>query len=211
MSATYSQNNTIYHGQNLEDRFVSEYFGTHIGRLLDIGANDGTTLSNSKALIDAGWAGILCEPSTVYKDLAKLHEGNLKVECLNVGVGSKRELVDFWQSGAHVPNGTDKALVSTTNFEETKRWPEVSFERRTVQLIPFSDLGIHAPFDFISIDTEGQEWEILQQIDLEAVGCRCLCIEWNGNHDLFNKFEGYCDGYGLGIKLVNHENLIFCK
>ena len=44
------------YSQNNEEQVILDYFGNKIGNLLDIGANDGITLSNSRKLIELGWA-----------------------------------------------------------------------------------------------------------------------------------------------------------
>lgn len=203
------------YSQNKEDLFVLNYFGDYKGNLIEIGANDGVTLSNSRLLIENYWKAVLVEPGDEYKKLFDLYGTENKYVCIEpYGIGDKFEEVNFWQSDSHVPNGTDTGLVSTTNFEETKRWPDVNFTEKEISLIPFSRLERHLKylktFDFISIDAEGSEWKILQQIDLKSVGCKCLCIEWNSHPDLLEKFSNYCANFGLNLKHKNAENLIFC-
>lgn len=197
--------------QNEEDLFVLDYFGTYKGMLISIGENDGTTLSNSRLLIENGWQAALFEPGGTYNTLDELYKDNPKVHCYNFGIGEKNEVVDFWESGCHVPEGADKGLVSTTNFEETKRWHDVKFTKKQVKLIPFSDIVDYAPVDFISIDAEGMDWSILKQIDLTKIGCRCLCIEWNGDMKLWHNIVDYCVGYGMKLATSNQENLIFVR
>lgn len=197
------------YSQNQEDIFILNYFGDYKGTLLEIGANDGQTLSNSKLFIDNGWKALLFEPGSVFKDLYDLHKRNDNVRIFPFGIGDKEEKVKFYQSGAHIPNGTDKGLVSTCDFQETLRWPDVDFEEKTIELYPFSAIKEYAPFDFISIDAEGYDWKILQQINLEAVSCKALCIEWNSDPKLLELFTDYCNGFTLAVK--NAENLIFAK
>jgi hypothetical protein len=35
-------------------------------------------------------------------------------------------------------------------------------------------------FDIISIDIEGMDYEVLSQMNLDELGCKILCIEFNG-------------------------------
>lgn len=203
MQTTYSQSR--------EDLFVLNYFGDYRGRLLDIGANDGITFSNSRLLIENGWGAVLVEPGDVVRELFDLYYQNENVDVYNYGIGYKFETVHFWESGAHVPNGKDIGLVSTTNFEETKRWPDVGFKERLIDLVPFSRVERYIPFDFISIDAEGSDLLILQQIDFDKVGCRCLCIEHNGDEKLLFLYRRYCDKFGMKEALINGENIIFVK
>lgn len=196
------------YSQSQEDLFVLGYFGDYKGMLISIGENDGTTMSNSRLLIENGWQAALFEPGGTYSTLDELYKDNPKVHCYNFGIGEKNEVVDFWESAEHVVGGTDRGLVSTTNFEETKRWPDVKFTKKQVKLIPFSDVVDYAPVDFISIDAESMDWDILQQIDLNKVGCKCLCIEYNGDDRLKFIFTKYTEKFGMKLALQNGENLL---
>lgn len=196
------------YSQNREDLFVLHYFGMFKGNLLSIGENNGTDFSNAKLLIENGWSATLFEPGITCIDLFKLHQGNKKVKIYNFGIGERDEIVPFYESGSHVKNGLDRGLVSTIDFQETLRWPGVEFTERNIQLVPFSILE-GEKFDFISIDAEGADWQILQQINLDEVGCKCLCIEYNSNPELLKLFSDYCKGFKLALS--NAENLVFCR
>lgn len=201
--------------QNKEDLFIKDYFGDFKGTLLDIGANDGITFSNSRLLIENGFKAHLVEPSSVFYDLKRLYLGNQNVHCYNVAVGEEQGIVDFYESGAHVPNGTDKALVSTLDFNETQRWTNVEFNNIKVNVVPFNflwQMTDFAKFDFISIDAEGFDLAILRQIDLDAVDCKSLIIEHNGDEGLKTDFCRYCvDQFGMKPALSNSENIIFIR
>lgn len=206
--------NLASYAQNQEDLFVLNYFKSFKGTLLEIGSNDGHTLSNSLLLIENGWKAHLLEPGETCVDLMYLHEKNDKVTVHNFGIGETNGKVKFYESANHVPGGTDKGLVSSTDYAETERWRKagVQFKETEIMLYTFDKFwsSIGKPqFDFISIDTEGCEVAILKQIDLEKVGCKVLIIEWNGNPELSTKFTRYCEGYRLA--LVNNENMIFTK
>ena len=51
------------YSQNDEENVVKNYFNGKIGTFLDVGSNDGKTLSNTFALSLSGWRGVLVEPS----------------------------------------------------------------------------------------------------------------------------------------------------
>lgn len=200
------------YAQNKEDLFVLGYFKGYVGTLLEIGANDGVTLSNSKLLIEKGWKAHLVEPSSVHDELSKLYKGNPDVMTYKIGIHDIDKDMVLHESGAHVPNGKDKALVSTVIHSEKVRWGNVEFREITVPFVKFKTFlkfaGIET-FDFISIDAEGCDWLILQQINLEEVGCKCLCIEHNGDPELIKNYTKYCAQFGLTPILRNAENLIF--
>lgn len=205
--------------QNNETQLVLDYFAKRHGpefkgNVLEIGANDGVTFSNSFDLIELGWSAWLVEPSSVFSSLADLHSDSENIHCLNVAIGSDRGKMTLFESGAHVTGGRDSALVSTFIPAEMQRWNGVDFKPVSVDVITFDDLYSNAGqpiMHYISLDVEGMEWDILKQIDLNAVGCEALCIEWNGRSVIGRMFSNYCAKFGLREIARNGENLIFAR
>jgi len=198
--------------QNLEERVILNYFGDFKGTLLDAGANDGVTFSNSRQLMLNGWRGYFFEPSGVCADLADLYNGNRKAYIHHCGIGGYTRDEILQESGAHVPNGKDKALVSTIIMQETAKWRGVEFNPLEIRVLGFKEFWERETptLDFITIDIEGMDWELLQAIDLTAVGCKCLCIEWNSNKALGEQFKSYCTvKHGMRLLHTNAENMIF--
>jgi FkbM family methyltransferase len=200
------------YAQNKEDLIVLNYFKGYIGTVLDIGANNGTEFSNSKLLIENNWNCVAIEPGTVFTQLQELHKDNHKVQCYQLAIAEKEQILTFYESGAHVKNGTDSGLVSTLDYNETIRWRNngVEFTERKVQAVPFSWVyKWHKQFDFITIDAESNDWIILQQINLSNVGCKCICIEWNGIRSLDLLFSEYMSKFKLHEISRNRENIIY--
>lgn len=207
------------YSQNAEDLFVLDYFKGFKGTLLEIGANDGRTLSNSLLLIENGWKAHLIEPGRkVFDSLYALHAFNPRVKLYNYGIGEQSGIFKFYESGEHVLHGGDLGLVSSIDYDETERWRNsgVKFDEIEVNIYDwqtfYNKIDFPSPnFDFISIDAEGFDWQILKQIDLNAIGCSCLVIEWNKIQVLKAQFIDYCGLYGLKLANENAENLLFIK
>ena len=64
-------------------------------------------------------------------------------------------------------------------------------------------------FDIISIDIEGMDYDVLIQMNLEALGCKVLCIEFNGLE--MDKYVNYVSKFNMHLVHKNPENLIFIK
>ena len=203
----------MYHSQNNETEIILNYFNSYTGRLLDIGANDGITFSNSYDLIKIGWSGVLVEPSPkAFVLLQDLYKDNRKVQLLNLAISTEDKDCILFDSGSHIKGGSDVSIVSTLKEKELLRWKNVDFTQVTVPGKTYNNSGINGGFDFISIDCEGMDYEILEQIDLQMVNCSCICLEHNTNKDTFDKFKKYCSRYGLNKQLLyNSENVIFAK
>ena len=205
------------YSQNNEEQVIYDYFANktksihHI--LLDIGANDGRTFSNSLRLIELGWYAVLVEPSErAQQALQALHGHNPRVHLIKAAIGLETGTATLHESGHHLPDKSDHALLSSLKPEETERWrrARVEFTDVEVDVITYQELlqrcG-YTGFDFITIDAEGMDLEILVQIDLSHTGL--LCIEWNSNHEVREQVLNYCQHYGLTkVLYTNAENLI---
>ena len=208
------------YAQNKEDLAVLNYFGKDFkGLVLDIGANDGITLSNSRLLIESGWNGVLVEPSP--KAYAKLLENkpktNSQVIALNYAIGTEEKDAILFESNEHLSRN-DVALLSSVNESETMRWKNQKFTKVEVEMITFEMLldliydWFENDIDFISIDAEGLDLDILKQINLTDLNVKCLCIEHNSNKQVRAEIIEYCLRFGLNtILLENTENIILVK
>jgi FkbM family methyltransferase len=205
------QDKEMSYSQNGEEKIIVDYFKDHKGVVLDIGANDGKTFSNSLRLIEIGWKAVLVEPSNkAFSKLTQLHAGNNNVECVKVAIGKSNMKAILEESGWHLHHKSDIALLSTLVPEEKKKWDKVSFEQQECEVMDyktFTDLIGYEAFDFISIDAEGLDWEILSQVNLTHV--KMVCVEHNGKD--IDKFLTYCKTYGMKEIYRSGENLIMAK
>jgi FkbM family methyltransferase len=206
------------YSQNNEDQIILDYLNNKnivVGSVLEIGANDGKTLSNSLAFIERGWKAFLIEPNDkAYEALKKMHEGNEKVKTYNFGIATSSGKIKYFESGQLL--GTkDHSLVSCIDEAETHRWKGVvNFKESEALFLTWEDFLDNdnlskEVFTFISIDAEGHDWNILRQIDLQKHKCEVLCVEWNGNKAMESIFTMYAAESGMKEIHRNAENIIF--
>lgn len=199
------------YSQNLEEKIILEYFNGFTGNFIDFGANDGKTFSNTRALAEHGWKGVLVEPSPkAYEKLKALYEGHKGFYTYPVAIGSHNGKAMLQESGP-LCSSSDVGLVSTFHNSEMDRF------KRTVQYQPvevkvfkwktFLNRLTLKEFDFVSMDVEGNELDILPDMDLSKV--KCICLEWNGKPELKTEYEKYLDGFKLIY--TSGENLIYAR
>lgn len=93
----YGQN---IHSQNLEDGIVRECvsrLGLESGHAVEIGANNGLWMSNTRALIEPGWSALLVESDwNLYLECEAnwLHEPRVRVQCCHVDGENINAFVD---------------------------------------------------------------------------------------------------------------------
>lgn len=203
--------------QNEEEKHILNYFNGFKGTLLDIGANDGVTFSNSFQLISSGWKALLVEPSSMaITKLRTVHKDRTaRVTSACCAIGTENKNVKFYESGAHLPSGNDFSLLSTIVPAEKEKWNGVDFTETDVDTLTYAALceayNMHR-FDFITIDAEGMDLEILKQIDLTKSGTRLLCIEWNSIQKVKDEILNYTALHGM-TKVIyqSPENLLIAK
>lgn len=206
----------MFNGQNLEDQEIFKYFNGEVNICLSIGENNGTDYSNVLVLIQHGWGALLVEPSEkVFPALMELHDSNEKIFLVKTAIGSENKKTTLFDSGGYLLRGTS-SLLSTIIPSEKDRWGDVvQWEEVEVPVITFETLLNDSPykkFQFISIDAEGEDWNILTQMNLSALDCQCICLEHNSVSGVKEKMYQYCATFGLTkILATNAENIIIAK
>lgn len=195
--------------QNSEEQHILEYFGDFVGTFLDIGANNGETLSNTRALALKGWKGVLVEPSPkAFAKLKALYKGYKGFYPYQAAITNRNGKAMLQESGPLL-GADDIALVSTFYSHEQDRFKKtVTYEPvevKTYTWKTFYNRLTIKQFDFISIDCEGADLDILKQIDL--TNTKAICLEWNDKQDLKTEFESYLDGFKL--LYTSGENLLY--
>lgn len=193
------------YSQNSEESFILDYFKGTIGKFIDIGAYDVFKFSNTRALYELGWHGILVEPAPKnYKGIADHYRDDDRVLVFNVAIGADSGEVDFYES---------EDAVSTTNKEHMEKWAAagVKFELIKVPQISvyrfMKDYGNDV--DFLSIDTESTNINVFRSIpDFVFERVKMICIEHDGHQ---REIETKLINYGFRTVHANAENIILAK
>jgi FkbM family methyltransferase len=204
-----------FYSQYGEDKVVSEFLNYRpSGNVLEIGANDGITISNSLHFIQLGWGATLIEASPIsFERLENLHKNNEKVQCLNFCLSDIEQKFNFYHNITHLNKG-DSDLLSTISehsyFDSKKSGNQFAqFEVDCYRFQTCEKLLKHNKYDLISIDIEGYDYQVLQQINLNKIGCDILIIEYNNNQQTKNKIIEYSSEFGLKrVLLDNRTNII---
>lgn len=199
------------YSQNNEQEVILKYFEGQTGQFLDIGANDGVTFSNVRALAELGWKGVFVEPSPkAFERLRTNYDGLKGFYFYNFAIADHNGKVFLQESGPLVSQD-DVALVSTIHQKEMKRFiGATKYETVEVPCLrwkTFLNRISIKDFDFITIDVEGSEMDILPELDL--TNTTMICIEFNGIQDLKRQYEQYLSGFNLIY--TSSENLIYAR
>ena len=187
----YLKNSESY-SQLGQDIFVlNKLGGKKEGFFIEIGAGDGLYLSNTYLLEkNFGWTGILVEPNkSLYNSCINLRR------CITINqlvLGQNHSSMKFFEKRVgEFSHSEGFGDITASEIESTYEVSAIRFEEI------FKGLAIVPNIDFLSIDTEGSEVEILKSIDFLRFKPKIICIEHNyvkNNRIFFKKFlksKGY--------------------
>lgn len=180
-----------------QDKFLEENYFKDIynGYFVDVGAYDGKTLSNTLFFEEKGWDGICIEPlPDVFKELEK----NRKCSLYNVAIAKESGEEEFLniKSGPRMLSGLSKNLTGPDlhriNYEVNLE--RGSFETIKVKTQDFNWIVSKPNINYLSLDTEGSELEILESIDWSFYQIDFMTVENNHhkpNLENFLRSKGY--------------------
>ena len=178
-------NNLHFFSQQGEDLLIFRNFINNVvkdGIFVELGACNGLTYSNTKFFENnLGFTGILIEPIKEMYD--KLIRNRPKCICINKAISLETDDVNMIVNGA--VSGIKKSM--TENF--IKSWHKRSIERlvkTTTMSQIFQDNKIEF-VDFLSVDVEGGELDVLNTINWEDVPIYLICIELDGHNPIKNE------------------------
>ena len=197
-----------FSAQYAQDIIAYLFFkGKSTGFYIEIGANDGYTGSTTYWAEQLGWNGICIEPEKkTFKELKKNRHCCLN----NVAISDKNlkgtEFLVF-------PKRTSRSGILKTMSEkqiiEAKSYSYMS--TTTVETLTFNDMMKSYPdirhIDFLSIDTEGHEMNVLKSIDFNKFSFDLLTIETGEDSDAAK----YIEKMGYRTLMLAGSDVIFTK
>jgi FkbM family methyltransferase len=166
-------------GQLRQDVFAAAALGfKRDGYFVEFGATDGVYLSNSLLLErDFGWTGVLAEPARHWHAaLAAARTARIDKRCVHVETGKTLAFREV---------DLDPGLSTLSDYQESDshglaRRSGADYPVETVSLIDLlREHGAPSVIDYLSIDTEGSELDILEAFDFSAYTFRVITCEHN--------------------------------
>ena len=202
-----------FFSQRGQDWFLATYCfpGQHEGFFLDIGANHPQHNNNTLYFENIGWHGLAFEPQV---NLQRLWADQRITPCIPCALGDCETTITFnrvisnqWEHALSFVDGTTDYISSNLNIEK------ISVPQRALSNI-LCEKNINN-IDFISIDVEGYELNVLNGIDFSTTYIKYFIIENDqnikGNDDIryFMQQHGYIYIANLcGDDVFCHKNNI---
>lgn len=170
-----------FHSQFGEDRLLYEFFGRKTtGTCVEVGANDGVRDSNTRFFEDLGWSCVLVEPNPELCREIRLTRTSRLFECAASSAPGTMTL--------HIARGAERSHgVSALGERGAQHVRSFGFETVPVEVCVrtldslLEEAEVVAPLDFVTIDVEGHEIDVLRGFDLERWRPEFLILEDNEN------------------------------
>lgn len=190
------------YSQNDEDSTIAAYFAGRSGNLLDVGAYDGVSFSNSRRLIELGWSGALVEPLPHGASRCReLYRDNPRISVQEYAIGPENRRVTFHASEM-------MSTIEAAYEIHRRKWHTLAFQPIEVEQITLDALWalVGRSFDFISIDVENYNIDLVRQLPADVWrNVRCICVE---HDDHVDEIQAIAAQHGLRTVGHNGENLI---
>ncbi|MGB3508584.1 MAG: FkbM family methyltransferase [Microcoleaceae cyanobacterium] len=205
--------NYKYFSQHGEDYLLWNFFDyQENGIYVDAGAFDGIHLSNSYSFELAGWAGICIEPHPSYFPICQ--QNRPKSICLNFAcVGDEKvNDIDFYSEELGLLSGVVKDRDLDINRRYHNRglnfdgFVKEKVSAATLNSILSQYIEADKYIDFLSVDVEGSELDVLQGLDFDKYAPRVVVVEANSalartELTSFMSGKGYIEARKQGVNI----------
>jgi len=205
MQSVYTNSVLATYSQYQEDLILDCIFNSKKeGTYVDIGANNPDLLSNTKRFYDKGWSGINIEPTPHLFDA--ICKKRLRDINLNVGIGKSNGELTFYELSANTLSTFSKeAAIENCRIYNSSIQKEYLVKIKTLKEI-FEKYLSEKSIDFLSVDTEGFELDVLESNDWSIHRPRAIIIELNQNE---NKVVEFLSSISYTLIYNNFTNGIF--
>ena len=216
ISTNFHAPDTLYHSQHAQDRFIDTFLlhGKRDGVFVDVGAYDGVALSNTCYFEkELGWRGLCIEPNpAAYGRLTQ----NRNCVAINCGVGARADSLEFLKLPGDLDLGSGfiQYFDDSSIYNDNKFIERVQAEGGEIIKVPvrcFNELlesSQIARVDYLSIDTEGADLEILRSIDFDSFDIQVISIE---NSCFGDRIITFLSEKGYDLKAVLGSDEIYMK
>lgn len=210
----YKKNSFSQSGEDLIVRFIFEALKIRKPSYLDIGAHHPFYLSNTAYFYENGSDGINIEPDPIlFKEFIKERKNNIN---LNIGITDKEDELDFYI--LNPPSLNTFSKEEAERFEKEHGYKIVKVVKVQVNTIAnIIEKYCNGIFpQFLSLDAEGLDEQILYSIDYNITAPIVICVETISfstsgrgvkNHDLIN----FLENKGYMVYANTYINTIFVQ
>jgi len=197
-----------------EDLIMESLLPKKNGFFVDVGANHPIRASNTYLLYKKGWRGISIEPNPSQMRLFKIFRK--KDINLNIGIGQEKSEITFYVFKTNT--------LSTFDKKSADEYQKMGYKLKKIIKVPVLPLKeiletyvSNKEIDFISVDTEGYDMEVLKSNDWKKYRPHFVILETaevtndGSEKRTSTTFDPYMKEIGYQIKTETKVNTIYEK
>jgi len=161
------------YSMNEEDIFINKYFKKKTGFFVDVGAYHPLELSNTYLLYKRGWNGINIDISSLSVDYFNyIRPDDINI---NIAVTKKKSIKTiFYQK--------KKSPLNTLNFKLASKHFSLNFKKKKIKSDTLTSIIDKTKFkgikiNFLNIDAEGGDFEVLKSLNFKKYKPKLICVE----------------------------------
>jgi FkbM family methyltransferase len=159
-----------------EDLIIKKFFkNKKNGFFVDVGCHHPSRINNTFLLYHLGWRGVNIDMNKLSIDLfnvCRKEDTNL-----NYAVSGKNNIINFYTNKEH---SLTSSILKKSNFEKFKY--KKTIESKTLTSILKKTKYRNKQIDFLNIDAEGVDFQVLKSLDFNIYKPKLICIEmWRTN------------------------------
>ena len=180
-----------FYGQFLTDKYIAEYFPEYyMGTCLDIGMAEPITNNNSYHFEELGWNCLCVDPNPLYFTMSH----NVRKNVENIACG--KEDGDDIEFEIYTINGSNQSAISSLKTDnrlvENHKHLIDKVDKIKVNVLSIDTLLSKHPeitkIDFLSIDTEDTELDVLKGFDINRWKPKLFVIENNFDEPFIGEY-----------------------
>jgi FkbM family methyltransferase len=188
-----------------EDRLILKFLAKlPRGFYVDVGAHAPIDYSNTYALYQRGWRGIAIDPDP--EAIASFQRERPEDKALQCAIGTETGEVTLHLFNDRSMNTVDETSYQRTRLNPRKRYRgDIKVDQRTLAAVLAEHVPAGTVVDFINIDCEGVDLDVLRSNDWARFHPALLAVE-DLNLDLERVTESHIFRFlrPLGYRLVSH-------
>jgi FkbM family methyltransferase len=189
-----------YYSHSKEDIFILNKFRKKKGFYIDVGCHHPTRLNNCHLLYKNGWRGINIDLNKISIDLFNyVRKDDVNI---NIAVSSKKGNVKYYYDK---PLSLYNSLLKKNYLKYSNIIKSDSLDN-IIKRTKFKNKEI----DFLSIDVEGKDLDVLKSLNFKKYNPKSICIEiWKGKYK--NSIYNFLIKKKYSLVEIKRENFIFLK
>jgi len=160
--------------QLFQELFVTSALDFRNGYFVEVGGTDGIVLSNTLTLEKLGWKGAIFEPCRFWHQALEMNR-----ECFldfRAVTNRDNEIVSF--SETLIPELSTITSKKPNDGWSFSRNESLDYPVETVTLnTALKQLGFPSDLDYLSIDTEGTELDVLEGLNFSLFNFKVITVE----------------------------------